>query len=189
MIRKVSAALITSRCRNLAALACHVPIYWSMRIAIPQWQGRVSPVFDASGSMVFVEADNGREVRRELRRLVERDPFSRAAEFLSMGAEILICGAISRPVEMRLVSSGVRVIGFTCGTVEQVLEAFLKGELPNAEFVMPGCHEWRRRMGGRNRGPGGSCVCPNCGQTQPHANGRPCSRMVCPACGASMRRA
>lgn len=159
-----------------------------MRIVIPQWQGRISPVFDAAGSLLFVETDGSRELRRETRRLLGPDPVSRAAEFAAMGADVLICGAISKPVEEWLVSSGVRVIGFTCGTVEQVLDAFLKGDLPNREFVMPGCQQRRRRMGQRGRGPGGNCVCPNCGQTTPHEQGRPCSRELCPSCGTRMTR-
>ncbi len=160
-----------------------------MRIAIPQWEGRVSPVFDVAGSLLLVDVENGREILREQRRLLGSDPLARADEFLSLGVEVLICGAISTPVEARLAASGVRVIGFTCGTVDEVLAAFLMGELSNRAFVMPGCHGRRRRMGGRMAGgPGGSCLCPNCGETAPHMRGQPCSQMVCSGCGASMTR-
>jgi len=169
-------------------MARRVPNPAVMRIAIPQWQGRISPVFDAAVSLLVVEAEGGRELRREMRRLLGPDPVSRAAEFAEMGVDVLICGAISKPVEERLASSGVRVIGFTCGTVEQVLDAFLKGKLPNREFIMPGCHRWRRRMGQRGRGPGGNCVCQNCGRTTPHEQRRPCSRELCPSCGTRMTR-
>ncbi|MHA1578403.1 MAG: hypothetical protein ACTSUQ_02085 [Candidatus Freyarchaeota archaeon] len=53
----------------------------------------------------------------------------------------------------------------------------------------------RGRGGGRGRmggpyaaGPGGVCVCPNCGHTVPHQAGVPCTNMSCPKCGTRMIR-
>jgi len=52
-------------------------------------------------------------------------------------------------------------------------------------------------MGGRGRrsagqqsfaGPGGECVCPNCGKRMPHTAAQPCSQVICPQCGAKMIR-
>ena len=45
------------------------------------------------------------------------------------------------------------------------------------------------RMGGpRAAGPGGNCVCPNCGHEVPHKVGQPCYNVVCPKCGTQMTR-
>lgn len=44
------------------------------------------------------------------------------------------------------------------------------------------------RGGGFALGPGGNCVCPNCGKTAAHQQGSPCYKMKCPACGAAMTR-
>ena len=45
------------------------------------------------------------------------------------------------------------------------------------------------RMGGpQAAGPGGTCVCPQCGTTVPHDRGVPCAQMKCPKCGAAMAR-
>jgi len=41
---------------------------------------------------------------------------------------------------------------------------------------------------GRGAGPGGDCVCPNCGKKVPHTAGIPCSSVTCPGCGAKMNR-
>jgi len=37
-------------------------------------------------------------------------------------------------------------------------------------------------------GPGGSCVCPECGREVGHERGRPCAEQKCPACGCMMMR-
>lgn len=37
-------------------------------------------------------------------------------------------------------------------------------------------------------GPGGSCVCPNCGHQQPHGRMQPCSNILCPHCGVRLIR-
>ncbi|MCD6083656.1 hypothetical protein DRJ00_02035 [Candidatus Aerophobetes bacterium] len=48
----------------------------------------------------------------------------------------------------------------------------------------------RGRMGGTRpgAGPGGRCVCPNCGASIPHQRGVPCYQVSCPKCGAKMVR-
>jgi hypothetical protein len=47
----------------------------------------------------------------------------------------------------------------------------------------------RGRMGGPfAAGPGGNCVCPNCGNTIPHVAGQPCNQRNCPKCGTQMTR-
>ena len=76
-----------------------------------------------------IDIENGRERQREERRLTRTDIMARAGEFLKFGADVLICGAISAPLEAALGSSNVKVIGFTCGPVDDVLEAFLNGDL------------------------------------------------------------
>ncbi|MGC9225359.1 MAG: NifB/NifX family molybdenum-iron cluster-binding protein [Terracidiphilus sp.] len=116
-----------------------------MRIAIPQWQGRVSPVFDVAGNLLLIDIENGREIRREERRLLGTNPSTRMTEFLSFGAGILICGAISAPLQSGLNAAGVQVIAFACGMVDDVLAAYLNGTLRSRVFVMPGCQRWRRR--------------------------------------------
>ena len=44
-------------------------------------------------------------------------------------------------------------------------------------------------MGGRKRGgPGGNCICPNCGEKVVHQQGVPCFSINCSKCGAQMIR-
>ncbi len=123
-----------------------------IRVAIPEWQGRVSPVFDVAGRVLLVDADPGAErARRELA-LEGEDPQARLARLVEAGADVLVCGAISRPLELALASAGIEVISQACGEVERVLKAYLAGELDQEAYWMPGCCGRRRRCRGRRRG-------------------------------------
>jgi len=46
-----------------------------------------------------------------------------------------------------------------------------------------------RMRGGFSEGPGGFCVCPNCGSKVSHVIGAPCFRQKCSKCGSKMLRA
>ena len=46
----------------------------------------------------------------------------------------------------------------------------------------------RGRRGGFAAGPGGDCICPNCGERVSHQLGTPCFEQKCPKCGAAMTR-
>jgi hypothetical protein len=51
-----------------------------------------------------------------------------------------------------------------------------------------GVQGFGRRGGPLAAGPGGSCVCPQCGRREPHERGIPCVQKQCPACGVAMMR-
>ncbi len=47
----------------------------------------------------------------------------------------------------------------------------------------------RGQGGGFGLGPGGDCLCPNCGHREPHQLGVQCFQKKCPKCGSQMTRA
>ena len=110
-----------------------------MRIAVPYWQGRVSPVFDVARNILLVEVQNGLELRRNKKPLVQKDLLGRAKRVSQFGVDVLICGAISRLSELTLSSLEVKVIAYICGPVEDVIKAFLSDRLTENSFLMPGC--------------------------------------------------
>jgi predicted Fe-Mo cluster-binding NifX family protein len=122
-----------------------------MKIAIAHWQGRVSPVFDVSDSLIVIDILNGVEVQRQHINLGGRDSFERATEVSRSGAQVLICGALSRPLETALIGAGIQVFGFTCGELESIIGAFQDGQLSDARYLMPGCCAKRQRIGLRRR--------------------------------------
>ncbi|NQT38682.1 MAG: NifB/NifX family molybdenum-iron cluster-binding protein [Planctomycetes bacterium] len=123
-----------------------------MRTAIPISDGRISPVFDVARRLLLVDIENEHEVRRTEEVLEEPELAARARRVAELGADTLVCGAISRPLESMLLSTGVEVIPQTCGPVEDVLRAFISGQLTEQAFVIPGCCGHRRRLRG-----GGDC--------------------------------
>jgi predicted Fe-Mo cluster-binding NifX family protein len=122
-----------------------------MRVAIAHWQDRVSPVFDSATRVLLVDVAEGRESGRADLPLAATDPALRAKELLAAGTDVVICGAISWPMEMALSSAGIQVIAQTCGSVGDVLRAYLEGRLADPVFLMPGCCGRRRRFQGRHR--------------------------------------
>ena len=116
-----------------------------MRIAIAHWQNRISPVFDVSDRLLLIDIENGIELKREDNGLKCRGTFERAREVSRLGVQVLLCGAISRPLETALISTGVRVEGFKSGGLEEVLSAYIKGNLADKRFQMPGCGEKRAK--------------------------------------------
>jgi predicted Fe-Mo cluster-binding NifX family protein len=109
-----------------------------MRLAIPVSSGRISAAFDFARHVLLVEYEDGREVSRAEFLLEEEIPVNRARRLESLGVRVLICGAISWSLTEHLASAGIDVIPFVSGTVEEVLVAYLAGEVESAQFLMPG---------------------------------------------------
>jgi predicted Fe-Mo cluster-binding NifX family protein len=124
----------------------------SMKIALPIYSGRISPVFDVARQLWLTDTA-GAGLPQELP-LEGPDLTARTRRLAELGVDVLICGAISRPLENMLLSAGIQVIPNTCGPVETVLAAYLAGQLGTETFLMPGCCGRRRCRGGRGNGPG-----------------------------------
>jgi len=134
-------------------MARALPALLLMRVGIPTWDGRVSPVLDVARRLLVVDVEGNSEVNRSEADLAGAQLGARAEQIRGLGVEVLICGAVSWPLEAILGSAGVRVIPQTCGSVEDVLRAFLAGQSLDESFLMPGCCGRRRRVrGGRRHG-------------------------------------
>jgi len=118
-----------------------------MRVAIPTWEGNVSPVLDVAQNLLVIDIEAGVEQARRLEPLGETGVAARARRLRSLSVNVLICGAVSWPLEQALVSAGIEVIAHICGNVDEVLRAYLSGRLPCRAFLMPGCGGFRHRWG------------------------------------------
>ncbi len=132
-----------------------------MRIGIPIWGERVSPVMDTAERLLLLDAAGEPDASRREIVLGQAPAAPRAQAIADLGVEVLICGAISRSLAEMLALSGVRVVPWISGELDEVLEAFGCGDLVCPRFLMPGCRgrhgggEGRRRRSGAGGGRGG----------------------------------
>ena len=116
-----------------------------MKVAVPEWEHRVSPVFDTARSVVVVAVDSRREVSRSRIELNKGSLHDRVDALRAGGVDVLLCGAISRPLYEMLESAGIEVTPFLSGQIEELLQAFMEDRITDPLYLMPGCCQRRRR--------------------------------------------
>jgi predicted Fe-Mo cluster-binding NifX family protein len=131
-------------------------------IAVPNCQGRVSPVFDVAARLVVVRLRGQVEVERKEVVLFEKQAEGIARTLRELGITLVICGAISQGLRIVLEHAGIRVVAHICGRLDCVIAAFRDGSLAQREFQMPGCcgRRWaaQRRGDRRRKGPNALCA-------------------------------
>ena len=116
-----------------------------MKLAIPIWNDRVSSAFDFAHRLLLVDIERGRETSRsEVPFSSESDP-EKVNSLKSLGVEVLICGAISRSLASQVRSSGIKILPYVVGQVDEVLKAYLAGRLIHPKFALPGSWPGARR--------------------------------------------
>jgi len=110
-----------------------------MLIAIPEWNKRISPVFDEALHFKFyriIAGEVSEIADQELPPLLS----GRQIEFLSeAGVNILICGAISNYLQREAERNSISVIPFLAGDTELVIQEWLSESWQQGRHRMPGC--------------------------------------------------
>jgi len=122
-----------------------------MKIAVPIYNNSVSNVFDFAHRLLLVEIENGKEANRSEVALESQLLPQRVGQLKSLGVDILVCGAISRVLANMVTASGIQLLPYVTGRVDNVLQAYLAGQLVKPEFTMPGCWPGARKGFGRRR--------------------------------------
>ena len=122
-----------------------------MKIAVPIYNDSVSNVFDFSTRLLLVDIENGKEANRSEVALESQLLPQRASQLKNLEVDILVCGAISRVLANMVTTSGIQVLPYVTGNINDVLQAYLTGQLVKPEFNMPGCWPGARRGFGRRR--------------------------------------
>ena len=123
------------------------------KIAIPEWQGQVSSVFDFASNLLLIDIDGQKETGRTENTFPDEPMPQKVTRLKSLGVDVLICGAISRPLVFMITGLGIELLPYVSGRVDEVLNAYLAGRLTEQRFSMPGCKDGDRR-GFRVRGRG-----------------------------------
>jgi predicted Fe-Mo cluster-binding NifX family protein len=122
-----------------------------MRLAAPALNDRVSPVFDTAGRLLLLDVADGAAGGRQLVEIAQVSlPAQRVKQLVELGVNVLICGAISRPLAVLVSAAGIALIPWVAGPVEEVLRVYLAGRLSEPRWRMPGC-ENRYRQGKSRR--------------------------------------
>jgi predicted Fe-Mo cluster-binding NifX family protein len=109
-----------------------------MRIAISIWEDKISPVLDTASKLLIVEDNSQNESSRFEANLLEQDMSLRCSFIRGLDLDVLICGAVSRQFREMLRACGIKIISGIAGPAEDVLDAYLHGDLYHSGFFMPG---------------------------------------------------
>jgi len=110
-----------------------------MKVAIALNGKRVSSVFDVARHFALLSPEEGGGFARSDVSIDAQDGIETAEGVIELGVQVLICGAISWPVELTLNSAGLRVFSNIRGQIDDVYAAFIRNELERGAFSMPGC--------------------------------------------------
>jgi predicted Fe-Mo cluster-binding NifX family protein len=108
----------------------------AMNVALPVWNGRISPVFDVARTLTVVELDQRTERQRRAHEIRDEQPQARIAALVRWEVDLLICGAISPWLLGMLEANGVHVIAMIRGDFEDVLHAFVNERLDDPRLSM-----------------------------------------------------
>ena len=110
-----------------------------MKTAFTYWNKRIAPVFDTSHQMKVIETESGRIISETFETMESDLPVQKALRLSELGVSTLVCGAISKSLNEMVATYGIQVIPFVAGELQEVIKAWLKGNLEPEEYAMPGC--------------------------------------------------
>jgi predicted Fe-Mo cluster-binding NifX family protein len=120
-----------------------------MKAAIAAWDDRIAPVFDVTRMILLVEIGADGAVTETRVPLEDELPAQKALRLGQLGVGLLVCGAISRPLQGMIEAIGIEVVPFVAGDLRDIITAWRDGHLADDRFAMPGCcgRGGRRRVG------------------------------------------
>jgi predicted Fe-Mo cluster-binding NifX family protein len=106
-----------------------------MKIAVPTFGDRVSPRFDCAVSFLLVTVDHGEISEPRILDASTWAPHDRISRLIALDVDTVLCGGIDRWSSESLQSVGIALYGWVAGTIEESLDALIRGELE--DYVLP----------------------------------------------------
>ncbi|MBW1778860.1 MAG: NifB/NifX family molybdenum-iron cluster-binding protein [Deltaproteobacteria bacterium] len=111
-----------------------------LRVAVPIYRKRISPVLDFCERLLVVDLVENSEVERKEVFLDEMSLSDRLTLLQRLEVTMVICGGISDTLYHMLQNCGIESISGITGDVEDVITAFCRNQLNDSKFMMPGCN-------------------------------------------------
>ena len=110
---------------NLSGTLIAVYMYESCcnEYTIPIWSDRVSIAFDFAVRLLLVETENDKEMSRSHIRLESQPLSQRMSQLKHFEVDVLVCGAISRMLAEMVKASGIEVLPYVTGSIDDILRA------------------------------------------------------------------
>jgi predicted Fe-Mo cluster-binding NifX family protein len=122
-----------------------------MKVAVTVWEESVSTVCDFCNRLLIFDIE-AKKARNCFPLTFETQIWPvRVNRLKALGVDVLLCGAVSRHLERMLATAGIEIISWLCGSVEEVIRAYLDGALPDTRFILPGHGPGSHRLRGHRR--------------------------------------
>ncbi|RJP81356.1 MAG: dinitrogenase iron-molybdenum cofactor biosynthesis domain-containing protein [Desulfobacteraceae bacterium] len=116
-----------------------------MKTAITVWGDRISPVFDSARKLLIAEIENQKITSRRYEPFDPDLPYRLAERLNELNIGVFLCGAISTIPANTIELSGIELISFISGNVDEILQEYAEGKPIIPTYLMPGC-KCRHRM-------------------------------------------
>ncbi len=100
-----------------------------MRVAIPRFGETVAPCFEYSATIAIFTLTGSAVTEEKDFCLQSRDALDRLRLLRDQHVNLLICAGVQEFLQDALEESGIRVISWVSGTVDDLLKSFVAGQL------------------------------------------------------------
>ena len=101
----------------------------TLKIAIPRMGEIVAPCLEYSATIAIFSVEDGRVTGQLDFPLSSRNPLDRIRLLRDQKVDAIICGGVQDVFEDLVRASGIRLISWVSGNIEELLSLFLKGRL------------------------------------------------------------
>ncbi|MFC1558650.1 NifB/NifX family molybdenum-iron cluster-binding protein [candidate division KSB1 bacterium] len=121
-----------------------------MKVVLPIYEKRISPVFDWCMKALVVEKLPGGLIKKKEVDLSYFSEIERIKVLENIGTRTLLCGGISMQLEGIFSYLGINVISWISGSVDEILDLYLTGALNPEKIILPGVKKYRAKRCHRN---------------------------------------